>query len=165
MTNVNTIEDKRITPPTVIMILVLYCCVVRMSARRHVCAYAFVCGTFLCRQNVCEHVVCHWKQQQSLHLVWATECAYMKHTVILNLVSEAAQRWSGTRRTPARGPIWSGRSCKKPPAETILSSIVPLTLKQTHAFFCLSSPPQLSDSIRCNYTCNKESKDPGRLCW
>lgn len=58
MTNVNTIEDKRITPPTVIMILVLYCCVVRMSACTQVCAcvYAFVCGTFLCRQNVCEHV-------------------------------------------------------------------------------------------------------------
>lgn len=39
MTNVNTTEDKRITPPpSVIVILALYRCVMRESAcERHVC--------------------------------------------------------------------------------------------------------------------------------
>lgn len=49
LTNVNTTKDKRITPPPVIMILDLYCCVVRKSAC--VCVCTFTCVTFLCRST------------------------------------------------------------------------------------------------------------------
>lgn len=61
MTNVNTMEDKRITPPPVIMILSLYCCVMRKSACMQVCVRVCVCvhlhvSRFCADERVCERV-------------------------------------------------------------------------------------------------------------
>lgn len=54
MTNVNTIDDKSITPPPVIVILALCCCVMRKSGRMRVYASVLACGG---------------EQEQRLHLV------------------------------------------------------------------------------------------------
>lgn len=79
MTNVNTTEDKRITPPPVIMILALYCCVVRKSACMRGCVSICMCHVFVqIDVHVCASA-CVWEKEQRLHLVRATECASMKH--------------------------------------------------------------------------------------
>lgn len=65
MTNVNTTEDKRITPPPVIMILALHClwgeemCI-------HVCVFACVFFACVCadrRVYVCMHVCVYLRER------------------------------------------------------------------------------------------------------
>lgn len=97
MTNVNTTEDKRITPPpSVVVILALYRCVMRDSAcERHVCGKrgvrTFACNVFLgggfVQTNVLLSLFVFRREEQRLHLVRAADCACMKHAVILNSLS------------------------------------------------------------------------------
>lgn len=75
MTNVNTTQDKRITPPLVTMILDLFCCVVRKSARMRVHSHA---SRFLCRR-VCLRErtktpsgASHWVCQYEMLLSFST---------------------------------------------------------------------------------------------
>lgn len=170
MTNVNTTEEKRITPPPVIMILDLYCCVVRKSAR--MCVHLHV-SCFCADRRVCVSCVFERKNKDS---IWCEPLSVpvWNASVILRSLFEAARRWSGTRRRAARGPIWGSRSCREPPAEAILSPMTELchAHQRRHTFIWWMTTLLLylhlysvCDSIQYNYMWNKESEDSGRLWW
>lgn len=130
MTNVNTTEDKRITPPPVIMIQDLYCCVGKKSAR--MCVHLHV-SRFCADRRVC--VVCVWEKEQRLHLAWATECASMKcfcHSP-LPFWSSSEVEWdqaesskgSNLRQPVMRGaPTWSH--------SLFYDRVVPRSPEETH---------------------------------
>lgn len=69
MTNVNTTEDKRITPPPIITILALYRCVLRK------CACICTHPVFVHRRV---HAAC-FRERTKTPSGPVTECASMKH--------------------------------------------------------------------------------------
>ena len=111
MTNVNTIEDKNITHPPVIMILAFCCCVATEAAGLHACVRVCTCA-FLCtsmfepRVSEQKNKDSIWSEPQNVP-VWNT-------STILRSLFDAAQRWSGARLKAARGLIWFGLSRWKP---------------------------------------------------
>lgn len=155
--------------PPVIMILALHCCVARKSACIRACVCVRIC---MCHASCMRVHPCVCLRATNKDSIWSEplNVPVWNTSVILNSLFEATPRWSRARRRVARGPIWGVRSRREPPADTILSSAARRITLTKRDLVCDDpplplSPPWLSNSIRCDYMCNKESEDPSRLCW
>lgn len=135
MTNVNTTEDKRLTRPPAIMILVLNCCGQgNVWVRSCVCFFC-VSSFFFLHTATFQPCVFEQRNKES---IWSEPLnAPVWDTLALRSLFDAAGRWSESRPRAERGLIWYVRShCHAgshwvedtpPPAPSLQPSSVTLT--------------------------------------
>lgn len=176
MTNVNMIEDKRITPPPRHRDPGFIPLCDEGECMRALCVEAWcvdICMSrffFLCRRTcLCfggRNKDSIWSEPLIVP-VWNTLSFW---TPLLEAATEVEWHRAGSSEGfHLQWPLIQGG----PPASTSswhhslpYSSVaaLPPSGEDTLSAF-LASPPQLSNSIQCNYMRNKENGEPGRLCW
>lgn len=138
------------------------------SVRACVCVCTFACLTFLCRRTCMWACSCVFESENK-DSIWSEPLnvpvgnTLSFWTPFLKQLGGGVVPGGEQRGVPFEAATRAGSPQLKP-FSPLQCSCTTLTRGDTLSPL-LPSPPQLSNSIRCNYMCNKESGDPGRLCW